>query len=250
MDQVVEALAAERVEVLRIGSGLDETGWDSPSGCQGWSVKDLVGHMGSLFWTVVDLSVLPDVTGMSTEEAAEAWVASRRGLSGAQVLDEYATVSEQAMCVLEAMAGIDDELDLGDLGTYPVRILPTAFCFDHYTHIRADLFAPRGPLPGPVPVSDELRLGPTLEWIEAAIPQQNRTILESDRFGAADLVVSGTPARTIRIGNPTGPASATAYSDADALVRWITQRGDWPSLGVETEGDAAALGMLQLIKVF
>ena len=151
MAQAVEALAADRQEVLRIGSGLDAAGWDSPSGCQGWSVKDLVAHMGSLFWTVVDLSVLPDTTGMSTEEAAEVWVAARRGMSGAQVLEDYSNVSEQALSVLEVMAGVDDEMALGDLGTYPVRVLPTAFCFDHYTHIRADLFAPRGPLPGPVP---------------------------------------------------------------------------------------------------
>jgi uncharacterized protein (TIGR03083 family) len=243
-------LAAERDEVLRIGSGLDAEGWDSPSGCQGWSVKDLVAHMGSLFWTVVDLSVLPDATGMSTEEAAELWVASRRGLSGAQVLEDYATVSEQALSVLEVMAGVDDEMALGDLGTYPVRILPTAFCFDHYTHIRADLFAPRGSLAGPVPPADELRLDPTLEWIEAAIPQQNRAVLESDRFDAADIVISGTAARTIRVGNPTGPASATTHSDADTLVRWITQRGDRQSLGVEAEGDSETLGVLQLIKVF
>ncbi len=250
MNQAVEALAADREEVLRIGSRLDTAGWDSPSGCQGWTVKDLVAHMGSLFWTVVDLSVLPDTTGMSTEEAAEVWVASRRGMTGAQVLDDYATVSEQALSVLEVMAGVDDEMALGDLGTYPVRVLPTAFCFDHYTHIRADLFGPRGPLPGPVPASDELRLGPTLEWIEAAIPQQNRAILESDRFEAADVVISGTAARTIRIGNPTGPTSATAHSDADTLVRWITQRGDWQSLGVEAEGDPETLGVLHLIKVF
>jgi uncharacterized protein (TIGR03083 family) len=250
MDKAVEALAADREEVLRIGSGLDAAGWESPSGCQGWSVKDLVAHMGSLFWTVVDLSVLPDTTGMSTEEAAEVWVASRRGMSGAQVLDDYATVSEQALSVLEVMAGVDDEMALGDLGTYPVRILPTAFCFDHYTHIRVDLFAPRGSLPGPVPPADEVRLGPTLEWIEAAVPQQNRAILDSDRFEAADVVISGTAARTIRIGNPTGPASATVHSDADTLVRWITQRDDWQGLGVETQGDSATLGVLQLIKVF
>jgi hypothetical protein len=198
----------------------------------------------------VDLSVLPDATDLSTEEAAEVWVASRRGMSGAQVLEDYATVSEQALPVLEVMAGVDDEMALGDLGTYPVRVLPTAFCFDHYTHIRADLFAPRGSLPGPVPASDELRLGPTLEWIEAAIPQQNRAILESDGFEAADVVISGTAARTIRIGNPTGPASATVHSDADALVRWVTQRDDWQSLGVEPEGDSKALGVLQSIKVF
>jgi len=250
MQHAVEALAAEREEVLRIGSGLDAQDWEGPSGCDGWSVKDVVAHMGTLFWTTVDLSVLPDSSGIGTEQTAEVWVASRRGMSGPQVLDDYATVSEQALSVLEAMAGIDDELALGDLGTYPARTVPAAFCFDHYTHIRADLFAPRGSLTGPLPPSDDLRLAPTLEWIEAAVPQQNRALLESDGFGAADVVVAGTAGRTIRLGSGTAPVVATVRSDADTLVRWITQRGDWRSLAVEAEGDPATLQLLQRVKVF
>src|ERR1700722_7460675 len=101
MQRAIEALAADREEVLRIGSGLDPHSWEAPSGCEGWSTKDVVAHMGALFWTAVDLSVLPDVTDMGTEEAQEVWVASRRGMSGPQVLDDYAAVSEKALSVLE-----------------------------------------------------------------------------------------------------------------------------------------------------
>jgi uncharacterized protein (TIGR03083 family) len=250
MHPAILALSEEREEVLRIGSALDAQDWAAPSGCEGWSVKDVVAHMGTLFWTAVDQSVLPDVAGVATEEAAEVLVASRRGMSGPQVLDDYPIVSKRALSVLELLAGVDDEIPLGDLGTYPARILPAAFCFDHYTHIRADLVAPRGSLPGPVPPSDDLRLAPTLEWIEAAVPQQNRAIVESDGFEAADIVISGTAARTIRIGNPNGSASATARSDAATLVQWIPQRGDWQNLVVDAEGDPEMLAMLQRIKVF
>jgi uncharacterized protein (TIGR03083 family) len=250
MERMFEALAADREEVLRIGSGLDAQAWEAPSGCTGWSVKDVVAHMGSLFWAAIDPSVLPDVEGLGTEQAAEVWVASRRAMPGPQVLDDYANVSEKALSLLQMMAGVDDEIEIGDLGTYPARILPTAFCFDHYTHIRADLFAPRGSLPGPVPPSDDLRLVPALDWIEAALPQQNRTLLRTDGFEAADIVISGIAARTIRIGNPACPASATARSDADTLTRWITQRGDWQSLDVLADGDPATLALLQRLKVF
>jgi hypothetical protein len=194
--------------------------------------------------------VLPDVTGMNTEPAQEVLVASRRVMSGPQALDDYATVSERALSLLEVLVGVDDEMDLGDLGTYPARILPAAFCFDHYTHIRADLFAPRGGLSGSAPPSDELRLVPTLEWIEAAVPQQNRAVLESEGFEAADIVIYGIAGRTMRVGSTTGTAAASVRSDADTLVRWITQRGDWSSLGVEGEGDPATLAMLQRLKVF
>src|SRR6516165_2283331 len=76
MERMFEALAADREEVLRIGSGLDAQAWEAPSGCTGWSVKDVVAHMGSLFWAAIDPSVLPDVEGLGTEQAAEVWVAS------------------------------------------------------------------------------------------------------------------------------------------------------------------------------
>jgi hypothetical protein len=105
-------------------------------------------------------------------------------------------------------------------------------------------------LPKLVPPPDERRLVPALKWIEAAVPQQNRAILESNGFEAADVVISGTAARTTRIGSPTGPARATARSDASTLVRWITRRGDWPSLGLDGQGDPATFALLQRIKVF
>jgi hypothetical protein len=138
---------------------------------------------------------------------------------------------------------------LGDLGTYRAQILPAAFCFDHYTHIRADLFAPRGPLPGPIPPSDELRLGPALTWIEAALPQQNAAVLDQVA-GAVEIVITGTAERTIRVGDPAGTASARLRSGGDACVRWITQRASWEDLEVHTEGDPLALSALRKLKVF
>jgi hypothetical protein len=36
---------------------------------------------------------------------------------------------------------------------------------DHDTHIRADLFPPRGPLRDTSSDSDELRLAPALDWL-------------------------------------------------------------------------------------
>jgi uncharacterized protein (TIGR03083 family) len=249
MEDFIEALRADRADLLGICAGLDTTAWSAPSGCPGWSVKDVVAHMGALYWGVVDPTVLPDTSGLGTEAAQEVLVGSRRSLTPEEVLDDYATVSEKALTVIAGLAGADFEVPLGDLGTYQARILPTAFCFDHYTHIRADLFAPRGPLAGPVPPSDELRLGPALVWIEAALPQQNAAILERVE-GAADIVITGTAARTIRVGDPAGPAAALVRSGGDACVRWITQRATWEDLGVHAEGDPGVLSALRGLKIF
>jgi uncharacterized protein (TIGR03083 family) len=249
MNDYIEALEADRAQLLSICEGLDAAEWAAPSGCPGWSVKDLVAHLGALFWALADPAVLPDTSGVATEAAQEVFVESRRSLTAGEVLDDYATVSEKALAALAGLAGADFEVPLGDLGTYQAQILPAAFCFDHYTHIRADLFAPRGPLTGPIPPSDELRLGPALVWIEVALPQQNAVVL--DRVaGAADIVITGTAAQTIRVGDPAGPASALVRSGGDACVRWITKRASWEDLGVHTEGDPDVLSALRELKVF
>src|SRR5580700_6933329 len=140
------ALRADRDAILELGTGLTEADWAAAS-------------------------------GLGTEQAQEVYVASRRSWSAARVLADYEWVSLPAFEALEGLAGLDLEVPLGDLGTYPAALLPAAYAFDHYTHIRADLFPPRGPLPGPPPPSDELRLVPALDWIEAALPQQNAGVL-------------------------------------------------------------------------
>ena len=169
---------------------------------------------------------------------------SRRDLDAARVIADYEAVSEQAAARLAGLAAMDMRMPLGGLGTYPASVLPTAFVFDHYTHIRADLFRPRGPLPGPPPPSDELRLVPTLDWIEAALPQQN-----PDAVSAAtlELRITGIGARTINLG--TGPPRATVTSDGLSFVLWITQRASWADLSVKTDGDAPALCVASMLKV-
>ena len=138
------------------------------------------------------------------------------------------------------------ELPLGeDFGTYSTQVIPCAYAFDHYTHIRADLFAPRGPLGGLPPPSDELRVVPALDWIEAALPQQNRSAADQC---TVEIRVTGIGARVIKFGS--GPAAATICSDAPAVVHWITQRGSWAHLGVQASGDEQALRVAGALKVF
>jgi uncharacterized protein (TIGR03083 family) len=243
----IGALRADRDAILELGTGLTEAGWAAASGCPGWSAKDVVAHMGALLRLVLDPSSLPDTTGLGTEQAQEVYVASRRPWSAARVLEDYEWVSLPAFEALEGLAGLDLEVPLGDLGTYPAALVPAAYAFDHYTHIRADLFPPRGPLPGPPPPSDELRLVPALDWIEAALPQQNAGVLAA-LTGAVRISVTGPGARTIQVG--PGEPVAEVSSDAPALVRWITQRGDWEQLGVKPCGDQRQLGLVAQLKVF
>ena len=243
----IEALRADREVVLDVCRDLGED-WKAASGCPGWSVQDLVAHLGALFWAVVDPSTLPETDGLPTERAQQLCVEARRPLGPAEVLAGYQAVSAEALARLAGLTELDFEVPLGDVGTYPAAVLPTAFCFDHYTHIRADLFGPRGPLPGPPPPSDELRLGVALDWIEVALPQQDAAILGAlDR--PVEILVRGTAARTIRIG-PDAPAAAWVESDGDSFVRWVTQRATWGQLGVHASGDEGTLKRIRDLHVF
>ncbi|HKD87081.1 MAG TPA: maleylpyruvate isomerase family mycothiol-dependent enzyme [Streptosporangiaceae bacterium] len=246
MLQSTDAIRADRAALIGICNGLTAEQWSAPSGCSGWTVKDLVTHLGNLFWLVVDGTHLPDTTGVPTERAQEIGVEARRGMSAADVLADYEKVSDVGATRLAELAALDAELPLGeDFGTYSTRVLPSAYVFDHYTHIRADLFAPRGPLAGEPPPSDELRVAPTLDWIEAALPQQNRSAAGQCSL---EIQVTGTGARQIKFGS--GQWAATICSDAQALVRWITGRGDWADLGVQVAGDEQALAVARTLKVF
>jgi uncharacterized protein (TIGR03083 family) len=243
----VDALRADRTSLLELCSTMTDADWKAPSGCAGWSVQDLVAHMGALYWLVVDRSALPDVGGAPTEAAQELYVESRRSWSATQVVDDYADVSEQALERLSGLEGVDAEVPLGDLGTYPMSLIPNAYAFDHYTHIRADLFAPRGPFDGPRPASDELRLVPTLAWIAAAAAQQNAEALASVT-GAIAIEVTGPAATTMTIGS--GDVAATVTCSAHDLVLWSTQRATWDDLGVRATGRDDVIAAARRLHVY
>ena len=249
MGTAMEALQADREALLDICATLGDSEWKADSGCPGWSVQDVVAHMGALFWMLVDPSTLPAAGDRPTERANEVYVEARRTWSAQQVVEGYRTVSSDAIGQLAELQAQDFELSLGDLGTYPAWLLPNAFAFDHYTHIRADLFAPRGPLSATPPNSDELRLAPAIDWIAAALPQQNPLVREAlDEAGAASLHVVGKAGQVIEVGS--GPTVATVTSDGPALIRWVTQRGSWEQLGVTASGDERALAALRRLHVY
>ena len=92
-----------------------------------------------------------------------------------------------------------------------------------------------------------MRLTPTLDWIEAAIPTQNPSLVTS-LPGRIELTVTGSGARTISAGE--GDLVATVESDGLTLVRWITQRARWEELDLETKGARDALDAARLLKVY
>jgi uncharacterized protein (TIGR03083 family) len=248
MSATLEAIAAERRVALELCSQIPDSMWAKDSGCSGWSVQDLVSHMACSFWLAVDPSTLPDPGGLPAEHAADLYVESRRCMTPEGVVADYESVSARGLEVLAAIEGQDVEISIGDVGTYPASVLPTAFVFEAFIHLRYDLFPPDGPLRGDPAPTDELRLAPTLDWIEAALPQQNTHLLNDVHVGV-QVRLDGLCARTLHIGGHTD-AAARVTSDSQAFVRWVTQRGTWESLNVEAEGDPSILGIIRQLRVF
>jgi uncharacterized protein (TIGR03083 family) len=247
MSSAIQAVEADREALLAIFPLLEESAWAQASGCPGWSVRDVVSHMACSFWLAVDPSRLPDPGGLPAERAADLYVESRRSMTSREIVEDYESVSFKGLEVLAAAEGQDFEVPLGDVGTYPASAIPAAFAFEHYVHIRYDLLQPHGPLPAEPPASDALRLEPTVDWIEAALPQQNADPL-GRLDGAVEIRLTGGCARTLRVGE--GDATAQITSDADAFVRWVTQRGTWEALGVQADGDRSNLEIARQLRVF
>lgn len=243
----LKAIEADRDALLMLCRGVDNSVWSQHTGCPGWTVQDLVSHMACSFWLAVDMSKLPDSAGLPAERAADLYVDSRRSMTAAEILADYETASARGLELLAAIQSQDVEVPLGDVGTYPASVVPTAFAFEHYVHIRYDLFPPDGPFGGEPPASDELRLAPTLDWIEAALPQQNSALLEG-LDNAVEIRLSGVDARAVTIGD--GELAGQIDCDAAAFVRWVTQRGSWEALGVKAQGDHAALDVVRKLNVF
>jgi uncharacterized protein (TIGR03083 family) len=244
----IDGLEADRADLLKICAGFTDADWATQSGCSGWRVQDVVSHLGALFWLVADRTKLPDIGDRPTEQAQDAYVEHRRSMTTQDVLADYESVSSAAIPILGSLIGQTFEVPLGDLGTYQAGTLATAYSFDHYVHIRMDLFAPRGPLTADPPASDHLRLAPALDWVQAALPQQNQAAL-SELPGSIEFVITGQATRTIEAGdgNPLGQVTL----DAPGFLRSISGRAAWEDARIEpVRGATLTPTVLSRLKVF
>jgi hypothetical protein len=149
----------------------------------------------------------------------------------------------------------DTVVPLNDLGSHPLHLLANALVFDHYCHLRNDVLAPNGPIERPALPSDELRVGATIEWMLAGLPQMCAANLEGKLDAPINLVLSG-PGGGDYILSSAGvapgrdPAAvATVTSTAADFVVWGTQRRPWASY-VAIEGDErAAAAVLDVINI-
>ena len=240
-------------EVKSVITTLTDAEWAAPSGCDGWSVKDLVAHMSSNYKEICEPSPPPtEPVNLPAERLMDLLVEPRKSWTNAQVRDEYLTYCDAAV---SAIAALQEEplasapVPLADLGTYPMHQYAEAFAFDHYCHLRVDLLAPSGPIKRDVAPADAARLGPAIEWMLLGLPQMQPG-LEASLAAPITLVLSGPGGGSWRLAadgevgvitvakGAASDAVATVTSDGHAFVIWGTCRSPWRDHCTVT-GDAA-----------
>jgi uncharacterized protein (TIGR03083 family) len=184
---VLMADEARRIDAF--ASTLDDTGWRSPTGCDGWDRHDLLAHLaGSEQYNhaciddaIGELMTELSAAGVSDVSSFNQWtVAARRGAPHDRVLDEWRAGAARTLTEFEARDG--DEIPTM-VGPYPARW--QAF------HLAAELATHADDLG--VPVAEAERSG-RLAWRARATRfflAESRPELEVTSTGGGTLVRVG-----------------------------------------------------------
>jgi uncharacterized protein (TIGR03083 family) len=258
----VAALRADREEVLVLAASLSPDEWAAPSDCEGWRVQDVVAHLANTFRAVVDPGALaPGVPG-DLEATQSAQAEAHRSWSYEEVLADYAQISEAGLATLATFQGpppLDALIPIEDAGMYPLHLVANALAFDHFCHLRNDILQPRGPVSRPAPPADELRVGATLEWLLAGLPQMSTGLadvvtrpvgLELTGPGGGRWAIAPGADGLVHVQAGAAPETLARSAATDFIV-WGTGRQPWREMPVELVGDGEyAAAVLDAIRLF
>ena len=229
------AFRAERADVLAFCNSLAPADWRMNSRAPGWSIADVVAHMGSACHTTFTPEALKIMRGDDIERTNNELVAAGRDRPPAEVLAEYRRWSRVFGAVVPTVGATPlgrFEMPLAELGRFPARLLTSALVFDHHTHLRHDMAPALG---RPAPETDANRMAVVLEWMTAVLANEltadtphwlDRPLaltLTGPGGGTWGVETSGavTPGRT-------QPAAAHITAAAVEFPEWGTTRANWP----------------------
>ena len=238
------AFLAERAAVLAFCASLAPADWRMNSRAEGWSITDVVAHLGSSCHAMLSPAVFTILRTDDIEAANDRLVDLRRYRTPAQVLVEYRRWSRVLGGIIPAMVRkplCSVELPLAELGTFPMRLLPSAMVFDQHTHLRHDMVPALG---RPEPVTDANRMGAVLEWMMAVLSNQLRAATPAWLDRPLSIAFTGAGGGSWRITGsgalePGSGESAAARITAAAVEfpSWGTRRSHWRERDVGIDGD-------------
>lgn len=251
------ALKTERDHCVQFLHTLSDADWAAPSRCDGWTVKDVVAHLGAAskgFFTpwVVGLMFSNDVEGHNDRDTAK-----RASWPHEKVLAEYEKWSKPAgrfLKVLQAPGLGAVPLPLAEVGAYPGRLFASAIVFDTGLHLRYDIASALG-REDQIPARSATAIRVSAEWMVRGIPVMSQdTLTWLDRPIEVQLTGDGGSTWTInpagkkgRVSVQQGPASpatpaATIAGDAESFPIWGTGRESWRDHGVAVKNGDEELG--------
>ncbi len=239
------AFRDERAAVLEFCESLAPADWRMNSRAEGWSIADVVGHLGSGCHAMFSREALTILRGDDIEQANDELVAVRRGCTPAEVLREYRRWSRVFGAVVPAVVGTpvgQAQMPLAELGRFPARLLVSALVFDHHTHLRHDM-APA--LRRPAPETDANRMAAVLEWMTAVLANQLTAARPAWLDRPLLLTLTGPGGGSWRVETSgavtpghTDPAAARITGVALEFPEWGTRRAHWRDRDVTINGDA------------
>ena len=244
----IAAARQERDDLVAFCRTLKPEEWSQQSRCEGWSVQDVVAHLGGIAHGMFTPAALKFITAKSIERNNDADAEARRSWPPDQVLGEYEKWSRRLIKLLalgQRPPLAKAPFKLGELGVYPMALVASALVFDTHLHLHHDMAPAVGrALPPPGPET----LAVVNEWVLAGIPKMGReglsfmdrplTItLEGPGGGSWGIVptVAGKPAQIQPA--PVAGSVATITASSVEFAVWATRRRPWREQDVKIDGD-------------
>ncbi|GAC1572058.1 MAG: maleylpyruvate isomerase family mycothiol-dependent enzyme [Candidatus Dormibacteria bacterium] len=220
-DDTVAELRGVWSSIAELGSGMDDRQWQSPTGCPGWEVRDLVAHMVGTELSLAGENppaapaqypahVLNEIGKFN-----ERWVLQLRELGRGQLLERFGEITAARLQALEALTEAEwsaPSWTPAGPGTYRDFMRIRVFdCWAHEQDIRWVLAQPGG-TEGP--------------WVETAlgIPRATlpRLVAKTARAPEGSVVewlLEGEPERRWRVAVRDGRGVEATEGDGEPSVR-------------------------------
>jgi uncharacterized protein (TIGR03083 family) len=235
-------------DLLEVAAALTPAQWDTESAATGWSVKDVLIHVGTALEFVQAVVGGAESPPMGTEELNDIVVAEHRDWTAAAIferLQKQIPAAIETFAALQADPVASTQTQILDLGTYPLHAISDMFTFDLVTHLRYDILGPRGPIPLQVADFDDVRLTPTVTWLASGLAQMQPGLAAHVTAPIA-LQLTGPGGRRLVLRSDSGALTVEESNDADAVatiisttqdfVAWSTTRVPWSAV-TRIEGD-------------
>ncbi|HEY3725415.1 MAG TPA: maleylpyruvate isomerase family mycothiol-dependent enzyme [Acidimicrobiia bacterium] len=238
----------------RLGDSLTESQWKAPTECPGWDVQDNLAHIvgleSLLLGRPVPDVVAPDHAHVKNDmgRTNELWVEAFRGRPGAEVLDEFRSVTAERLAALRA-----PDMDFGadamtPVGPGAVRDLLGFRVFDSWVHeqdMRRAVGKPGG-WDGDAARASVARFAEVMPMVvgRKVKPADGTTVVfEVVGPAARDVALSMDGGRAQVLGDPPAEPTVRLRLSGETFVRLGAGRGDAEVIlgsgAVEVSGDAA-----------